>query len=278
MQKVFAGSVAVLATEVHAQQDINQLMKSMNLKENAKQMFGGMKVDMSKLQAGLNSGELLKQLGVETEGEGAINLQEMNGAAHDLANTFGLGNYLDSVENSVKDKWTHMDGSVMQDGQKIWQHMQDKASNQGLGAAFKDGMNEAMAYSQSNPQLRETLAPLKDGMAHLKKDGMRGLVADAAHNPMIENALESNGFHVNDLLTKLGAGDKSGKAGLEKLMDHHREQIESEFDANNSHFSYFFAFVIFVVCCAIAVALWEIYELRRNKKKPAATEMCENMV
>jgi len=188
--------------------------------------------------------------------------------AHDMAKEFGVDNYLTQFENQAKQKLSGTD--VQGEAQKIWQHVQQKAATEGLGGAFKDGMAEAMAASQNNPQMRDALSPLKQQYQHYKKDGMRGVLYDglnvASHNPMVENMLEQNGVHVNDLLTKFAPHDATGKAGLQNLMDQHKEQVEAEFDANNSHFSYFFAFVIFVVLCAIAVALYEIYELKQKKK------------
>jgi hypothetical protein len=245
-----------------AQADLAELIKQMNLKQNAMNMFKNMKIDTNKFTQ--NSGAFAKELGFEN----GFNLHDLDLGAHDMAKEFGVDNYLTQFENQAQQK---LAGSNVQgEAQKIFQHMQQKAANEGLGGAFKDGMAEALAASQNNPEMRDALSPLKQQYQHYKQGGMKGMMYDglnvAAHNPMVENMLEQNGVHVNDLLTKFAPHDNTGKAGLETLMDHHREQVENEFDSNNSHFSYFFAFVIFVVLCAIAVALYEIYELKQKKK------------
>jgi hypothetical protein len=259
---------AALVSEVFADQRVEDLVKQMNLKENAKNFFGNMQIDTKKLTA--NSDEIAKQLGLE----GGFDLQGLDKSAHEMANDFGLDSYFTQFESQAKDKIKSLDGTgVLKEGQDIFAHMKERAGQDGLGAAFKNGMSEAMAYSQSNPALRDTLTPMKDTFQHYKQGGSKSLMYDAAsyaaHNPVVENMLESNGFHVNDLLHKLEPSDPTGKKGLEKLMNQNRAEVEKEFDANNSHFSYFFAFVIFVVCCAISVALYEIYELQRKKRTKA---------
>lgn len=273
------GAAALLSDVVFADQpQVADLLKQMNLKENAKDFFSNLKVDPSKFQA--NSGQLAKELGFED----GFNLGELSKSAHEMANDFGMGSYYDSLENTAKSKFQGMDGSVMKQGQDIWQHVQQKAGTEGLGNALKSGMNEAMQYSQSNPAMRDALSPLKEEYSRFKTGGSKSMMYDAAsyaaHNPIVENMLESNGFHVQDLLHKLEPSDPTGKAGLNRLMSEHRAQVEANFDANNTHFSYFFSFVIFVVLCAIAVALYEIHELRnKKKKKPTASECpATNMV
>merc|ERR1719502_1197113 len=122
-------------------------MKQYNVKQGAQEFLKNMTLDANQLKKGMD--------GI---GLGDLGLKDLNEGVLDIAKDIGVDGYVKQAEDQFMDRMKK--GHVIDEGQKIWEHMQQKAREQNIVAAMKGGLTEAMAASQ-NADMRNALEPIK---------------------------------------------------------------------------------------------------------------------